>query len=106
MIAKLSNDTNPSPIILDRTRVDDILDNLEILHLRMTRVLLHQASWDKFGLRSQKFLISNEAVIICDILMLVSFRNMKFSEGTPCWLVITGNLRHKRVSLVGLANPS
>ena len=100
LIAEFPNDANSCSVILNGSCLYDILDNLEILHLRMLRVFLKKARRDQLWLALEELLVSHEAIVVGQVLILIGFGDVDLGEGAS--VLITGYFRHKSVCLEDL----
>jgi hypothetical protein len=63
----------------------------------MLRVFLKKARRDQFWLTLEELLVSHEAIVVGQVLILIGFGDVDLGEGTS--ILITGYFRHKSVCL-------
>jgi len=82
LIPKFGENSCASPITFCKSCCHDLFDNFKILHLRVSRVHLHQFSWNQVRPLTEELLVAEEAVVESDAVLglRVSLRDEKRLE--------------------------
>ena len=100
LISELPNNAHACAVILNGSGLYDILNNLEILHLRMLRVSLKKTRRDQLWPALEELFVSHEAIVVGQVLVLIGLGDVNLGEDSS--VLITGYFRHKSVCLEDL----